>query len=323
MRLGKLATGIAWTIALLLSGCGSGDDGGGTGGTGVERIGASVGLIADKSTGDVTVNGVRFSSGGAKVSVDGAPATMDALAIGMVTKVRGIIRDNATGAAQSVEYSPTLVGPVETITAERLTVLSQTVIVSNTTVCRDATTGPMACSALRLNDTLEVSGLADGEGDIRASFIRRQSPGVTLYYRARGRIGALDREKTTFAIDALQVQYAGADGDTDKLENGRGVSAEGWAGLTAGTLVARRVTLLKSLSESEKEGDEAEVEGYVSAVHAPGHFVLDGETVQGGDRTEYRGVTAQGIAVGMRLEVEGTLANGVVNARRVELRSRD
>lgn len=322
MRLGKLAAGIAWTITLMVSGCGSGDDGGGTGGTGVTRQGASVGVIADKSATDVTVNGVRFSGAGARVTIDGAPSTLDGLAIGMVAKVRGNIRDDATGAAQSIEYAPTVIGPVEGIVApNRLTVLSQTVVLSGATACRDAASQAIACADLRLGDTLEISGLKDEKGEIHASFVERQSLGVTLY-RACGRIRGLDTVTKTFAIDALQVQYANAAGDIDRLENGRGVSAVGRLE-ARGLLVASEVRVSSSLFADEREGDEAEVEGYVTAVHGPGHFVLDGETVLGSNRTEYRGVTAQEIAVGMRLEVEGTLANGVVNARRVELRSRD
>lgn len=321
MRLGKHATGIAPMMLLLLSGCGSGDDGGGTGGTGVTRKGASVGVIAEKSAGDVTVNGVRFNGAGARVTIDGASATLDALAVGMVAKVRGSIRDDGTGAAQSIDYLPTVIGPIEDIAAERLTVLRQTVVFSAATVCHDAARGPIACNTLEMNDTLEVSGLTDEIGDIQASFIERRAPGITPY-RARGKISTLNTLTQTFAIDTLQVQYTSATGDTDQLENGRSVSAVG--SLSApGLLVANHVTVLRSVFTGEQEGDEAEVEGYVSAVHGPGHFVLDGETVQGSDRTEYRGVAAQEIAVGMRLEVEGVLANGVVNARRVELRSRD
>lgn len=322
MRLGKLAAGVAWTVMLMSSGCGSGDDGGGTGGTGVTRKGASVGVIADKSATDVTVNGVRFSGAGARVTIDGAAATLDALAVGMVAKVRGSIRDDATGAAQSIAYAPTVIGPVEFIVGERLTVLRQTVLLSGTTVCRDAASqAAIACANLGVGDTLEVSGLTDENGEIHASFIERQALGVTLY-RACGRISELDTDTKIFAIGALQVQYGTAAGDIAQLENSRGVSAVGSLE-ASGVLIASEVTVLRSLFADEQEGDEAEVDGYVSAVDRPGHFVLDGETVRGSDRTEYRGVTAQEIAVGMRLEVEGTLANGVVNARRVQLRSRD
>ena len=323
MRAGKRAAGIAWTVVILLSGCGSGDDGGGTGGTGVTRNGASVGVIVDKSsTGEVTMNGVRFSSAGARVSVDGAPASLDALAVGMVAKVRGTIHGDETGAAQSIEYTPTLIGPIEQVAGDRLTVLSQAVLLSGTTVCRDEATGAIACSTLRLGETLAVSGLVDGNGAIHASFIERQGAGVTLY-RACGRMSDLNRATQTFAIEALQVSYGLATGDIDQLEDGRTVSAVGLLGIVPGTLVAGRVTVVASLFASEQEGDDAEVEGYVSAVYAPGHFMLDGETVRDNERTEYRGVTAQEVAVGMRLEVKGMWAGGVINARRVALRSRD
>ena len=313
MRLGVRAAWMAWTIALAVSGCGSGDDGGGTGGTGVTR-GASVGVIAEKAAGDVTVNGVRFSSAGARVIIDGAPANVDQLVVGMVAKVRGHIRDDATGAAESIEYAPTVVGPLEQADSDRLTVLGQVVWVSDTTVCRDEAAGAISCTSLGLGQTLSVSGLVDESGAIHASFIERLPAGVRLY-RACGRIDDLDRAARTFAIEALRVEYGAASGDIDRLEDERAVSAVGVLGAVAGTLMATRVTVVSSLFASEQEGDDAELEGYVSAVYAPGHFVLDSETVRGSDRTEYRGVTAQTIAVGMRLEVEGVLAGGVVNAR--------
>lgn len=162
----------------------------------------------------------------------------------------------------------------------------------------------------------------DENGEIHASFIERQAAGVTVY-RACGRMRDLNPTMYTFAIEALQVQYAAAEGDIEQLENGRAVSAVGLVGAVASTLVATRVTVLPRLFAGEQEGDEAEVEGYVSAVYGPGHFVLDGETVRGNDRTEYRGVSAYEIAKGMRLEVEGVLVGGGVNARRVALRSHD
>lgn len=320
MRAGKLVAGIAWTIMLLGVGCGSGDDGGGTGGTGVTRNGASVGVIAAKSGGEVTVNGVRFRSAEAQVTVDGASASADDLAVGMVAKVRGSIReDDGTGSARNIDYAANVLGPLEAVTGERLTVLGQPVSLSATTACY-AESGAMACSGFAVNDTLEVSGFADAAGVIRASFIKRRAPGVTVY-RVGGRVSNLDGGARTFALNALQVQYAGASGDTENLADNREVVVVGPSAL--GVLAATRVTVDSGAFAGEQEGNEAEIEGYVTAVHATGHFELNGETVRGDERTRYRGVTAQEIAIGMRLEVAGTLAAGAIAAHDIELRARN
>lgn len=319
MRAGSRGAGVVWAL-LCLVGCGSGDDGGGTGGTGLARNAASVGVIAAKSSDAVTVNGVRFSSVGAQVSVNGVPATVDDIAPGMVAKVRGTVQDDVHGTAQSIEYAPSVIGPVEAVVGARLTVLGQTVFLDANTVCRDEN-APIACATVSDDDTLEVSGLTDAGGAIRASYVKRRAPGLR-HYRACGRIAALNPTVQTFALNALKVHYAAASGDKDMLANDRSVRVVGPLVLGAG-LMATEIKVDAGLFASEQEGDEAEVEGYVSAVYAPGHFALDGETVRGDERTRYRGVTAQEIAVGMRLEVEGTLAGGVIGAHDIHLRARD
>lgn len=312
---GQLAAGIALG---LLAACGSTDDGGGTGGTGVStRTGASVGVIVSKDISGVQVNGVRFATGAALVTIAGAPASVDALDIGMVAKVRGRIHGDDTGAAQTIEYAPTVIGAVEEKAAERLIVLGQTVAISEQTVCRDQARVPMQCAYLNEADTIEVSGLADAAGVIHATYIERKTTAAT--YRVCGRVESLNSSTTTFFINRLQVLYRVADIDDDvALANGNHV-------IVSGTLSASNVLMASAISgrarfATETDGEEAELEGFVTAVRAVGDFDVDGESVRTDAGTEYRGVTADQVRVGMHLEVEGVLAGNSVNAYRVRLK---
>lgn len=315
---GMFAAGIALG---LLAACGSTDDGGGTGGTGVSmRAGASVGVIATKDATSVQVNGVRFASGGAQVIVNDGVASMDSLKPGMVVKVRGRVSNaDATGAADSIRYEAIVLGPAESVAESKLVVLGQTVSLSSETQCRDVAIDAIACTDFMLGDKLEVSGLIDLEGVIHATFIARKSPALTN--RVHGTVSSLDTNTHTFAINALTVQYSlAALGDLAPA-NDATVDVEGT--LTAGgVLLASAVSNDRGYFATETEGDDAELDGYVTAVFAPGRFDVNGQAIQASDSTRYRGVTAAEIAVGMRLEVEGMLGNGFLDARDIERKSR-
>ena len=54
--------------------------------------------------GSVIVNGVKFDDSSAAVTMDGAVATRDRLRVGMVVQIRGRIRADGTGTADSIRY---------------------------------------------------------------------------------------------------------------------------------------------------------------------------------------------------------------------------
>ncbi|MEQ1882674.1 MAG: DUF5666 domain-containing protein [Burkholderiales bacterium] len=153
-------------VSLVLTSCGGGSggiaDNGGMGGTGV-----SMGVM---TKGSVIVNGVRYEDNSASISIDDdTTKTAAHLQNGMVVSVRGTTDNTGRGGtAQQVSAVIEVRGTVTSKDAnsnpQRFEVLGQTVIVDDLTVYSNITFGAIA------NNTLvEVHGLRDATGDIRAT----------------------------------------------------------------------------------------------------------------------------------------------------------
>jgi hypothetical protein len=129
--------------------------------------------------GDLHVNGIQYATGGASISIDGQPARLVDLQVGMVVEVRGgVNRDGTAGVATAVEYDRLLRGPATEIDLERgtVTVLGQTVHTDYTTFFHHL----HGLEELHLGDQIEISGFPDKAGSFRATYLARTSPGETI-----------------------------------------------------------------------------------------------------------------------------------------------
>ena len=86
--------------------------------------------------GSVIVDGVKFDDSRAAVTMDGAVAAQERLRLGMVVQIRGRIRGDGTGTADSIRYEDCVEGPITAMNQVQntLTVLGQTVHVDDGTV---------------------------------------------------------------------------------------------------------------------------------------------------------------------------------------------
>ncbi|MBM4221940.1 MAG: hypothetical protein FJ170_08340, partial [Gammaproteobacteria bacterium] len=155
---------------LAAAGCGGG--GGGVS-AGIDRLGVTTGSI--NGFGSIIVNGVRYNTTGASFTVDDNPGGQDDLAVGQVVTIEWESSDNGTTfRARTVMYDDAVEGRITAISlvAGTFDVLGQTVRVDAGTSF-DSTISPGALSSLAVNDIVEVSGLADAQGVIRATRIER------------------------------------------------------------------------------------------------------------------------------------------------------
>ncbi len=310
---------LAAAIALAVSACGGGDTtaSGGTGGTGV-----SFGTVTD--FGSIFVNGVEFSTSGASIRRDDVVISESELRRGMVVEVRGSIANGSSGSATSVEVEEAVRGPVEsqlgTASAGTLVVLGQTVRVDDTTLFDNT-----SFAAITTGMLLEVHGQRRADGAIVATFI--ESKNVVAAFVVRGTVAGHIAGAQTFMVGALTVNY-GAVGtiiDDMPVPNGtnwndvfvevKGTST-GCATLPiCGTLTATKV---------EREGlgvadaDQAEVEGFVTALVSTSDFTVNSQRVQTTGATVFAGGLQIEIMLGVKLEVEGSLAGGVLTATKVK-----
>ena len=296
--------------------------GGGIGGTGV-----TLGPITQ--FGSIFVNGAELDISNATVSLRGTLGDSNdpnfGLKLGMVVVARGdFSADGLTGVATSVDYEDNLKGPVESVdlNLKQLTVLGHTVIVTTVTVFD----GVSGLSALSQGKMVEVSGLVDANGAIRATRIELKGSTFSEVgeLEIKGTISNLDGVAMTFDIGSLHIDYGSVQPEhlpSGGLTDGLFVEVKSSQPPFNGTIVASEIEVKNSFSDSlGSEGDHAEIEGFVTEFSSSDQpFRVNGVPVQTTPATVYEQGVAGDVANGVLLEVEGTLdAAGVLVAVKVE-----
>jgi hypothetical protein len=314
---------LAAAAAMILAACGGSDssspppDGGIQPGTMSTVVGTISGF------GSVIVNGVKFDDSSAAVTMDGAVAARDRLRVGMVVQIRGRIRGDGTGTADSIRYEDCVEGPITAMNQVQntLTVLGQTVHVDDGTVFDGVTLRDM--NSFSIGDTVEVSCLPDPVSNrFQATRMERKGTfanGVTEV-EVKGPVANLNLAAGTCTIGGLTVNFAGiAAGERPAgLANGMTVEAGG-RGYANGVLTADRLRDRDRDRIQTPDGDGVEVEGYVSDFVSITSFKVNGQTVNASNAT-FRNGTAADILNGVKVEVEGTMVNGILVARVVILK---
>jgi hypothetical protein len=337
-----LLLAILSVASLTLYACG----GGGGGGT------TATGTVASKGTitalGSIFVNGVEYQITGAKKTdnkgTDSVDLSESAFKPGMVVNIKGNITDDAhhKGEATEVELEDNLEGPVDitpTNGIAQFQALGQTVALNITAA--DIASGktrlsgfgnfstaaqivPTLATALPAGSRVEVSGLTDANGVIQATFINKENGPPLLAadkLEVKGTIAGLDTTAKTFTINALTVDYSSAslhDISAGGLANGIFVEVKGTgAGYTlVGSSPRLVATKIESNQENAKgiEGAKLEVEGFVSGFTGANTFKVSGQPINAGS------LSLAGLADRKKVEVEGTLTNGVLFASKITIK---
>lgn len=320
-----LSSGVALGVASLL-GCGGGDAGAalgggvagvGTGGTGSFSFGAIRGF------GSIVVGGVHYDDSSARVVGEGgAAAARGDLRLGMVVEVEGseivLASDGRRRAdASSIAVRSEIEGPVSAIDAAAgtLTVLGQQVLVTPATVFDDDLPGGLA--GLRVGQVIEVYGLPQADGRYLAT--RNEDESQARQYKLRGQVSALDAGARTFRIGGVLVSYADlaaavaglADGVYARVSLLTTPAASGAWRASAIVLAGAAITPPVGAGTRLR----TEVEGFITAFDSPTRFAVNGITV---DASGVRQLPP-GLARGVRVEVKGLFAGGVLSADEVEL----
>lgn len=316
---GLLVLGTAFVVA-----CGGGGnqmtgiDGGGSPAPVASNI-VSQGTIT--GFGSVIVNGVRYDTGSATITVDGSPAIETDLSVGQIVVVRGTIDDDGTtGTAASVAFDDAVEGPIESIdlASDSMMVLGQTVLVNSDTVYEDDI-NPESLEGLNVGDIVEVSGNIDANGAIVATYIELEDAGSD--FEVTGFAMNVDSGALTFSINDLVVDYSMASLDdfpNGGPENGQLLEAKGSTFGGAGELIATEVEF-KGDDLDFDDGDEAEIEGFITRFDSATDFDVNGVAVTTTASTEYENGSSADLALNVKVEVDGEVnAAGVLVADEVE-----
>ena len=319
MRAMRLLTAVltVLTAAALAVACGGGDK---VSGAGLYAAGTISGF------GSVVVNGVRFDTQAVQVrNDDDEPSSLDALSLGMTVEIESgdVVRPadgSATAHAERIAHGSILLGPIGGIDtlAQRLTVLGQTVLLTDATILAGL---PGGLSALTLGQVIEVHGLFDkSNGTTTASRIEVKA-GTGNFYRLRGVVSQLDTVARTLTVGGQRISYANADPARISAELAQGQSVRlklDPMPQSDGTWVALQIRSAER-SAHEHDGKAVQVEGVISAYTALTDLRVGALPVDASAATFSNG-TATDLVVGARVEVAGVVRNGVLQASRIELR---
>jgi len=298
--------------------------GGGGGGTGVPSATttSSVSSGAITGFGSVKLVGKEYGTQNTSFVVDGQPGTQNDLKVGMVVTVDGSLSSTGTRTATTITQDDVVEGAIQTIpnTNDRIVVLGQTVLIDNGTVFDNNIPG-QNIGGLNVGDLVEVNGFVKGKALIIATLIEKKSPPASC--QVKGIVENHNSGAQTFTIGSLTVTYSGAvindmPSPTGNAWNDLLVEVKG----NPCTQVSQ--PFIASKVEPERinvaNADEIEVEGTITLFNSSTSFTVNGIPVVTNSNTNFEGGVASDLALGVEVEVEGSLSNGVLTAKEVSFR---
>ena len=309
--------------------------GGGETGTGLDDGGTTT--PADITAGTITgfgsvfVNGIEFETANSTFSLDGISGDENSLAIGMVITVEGPVNaDGLTGTAEHIEFKDELEGVVlanDVNNGGTLNIMGQTVVVDTQTTFESSVTGIGSIDLIQPGNIVEVSGYSSGSGTIYATRVEVKQDALQQDGEMELKGIVADLTDTTFTIGALTIDYSMAQLENlpdGQLSNGLYVEVKSSQTITANTLIASTIKMEDGGEKIIKgeEGADGELEGIVTGIESSQEFFLNGQPILITDETKFENGTAATIAVGVKLEAEGTFnANGKLVAVSIKFRA--
>jgi len=313
-----LAASITAAITML-SACG--------GGGSSQPVGSNstVGVIT--GFGSVYVNGVEYETDKASIDIDGAQSIETSLGIGDVVVLQGSVNaDGVTGIATAISCADELEGYVLDLSGlvagvGAINVMGQTVTINIDTVFDSETLA--AISDLSINDIVEVSGFADGNGNILATRIETKNAAEDI--ELKGLVTNLDTNVMTFTIGSLTIDYSAAAELPSNLDNNLYVEVKTETALSGNlndgfVLSASKVEIEDDgdMDIDGDEGDELEIQGLVSDVTATS-FRFNGQLVEFSSLEIDDDFNLNSLVDGMMITVEGYIdANGDFVVKEIE-----
>jgi len=321
-RFSRWATGALCGVSLaVITACGGG-------GEGVETPVA----VAETATafaagpisgfGSVIVNGVRYDDSMASVSDDdGRARGRDQLKLGMSVEIdgAGVDMSKGTGRALRIRYGSALVGPLTAIDTAGgvLTVLGQKVSVTSTTVFDDSLVGGI--SGLDTSDVLEVHAQYNA-ADNTYTALRVEDAGTATTYKLQGTVSALNTTAKTFVLGGQTINYASV--ATSDVPSGLADGVRAGVRLQPAQVNGQWVaTAVRAPGSRPADGLSGHLRGRITSFTSATQFQVNGTVTV--DATNARFSDGQaGLALGVAVEVQGTVTNGVLVATSVEIDDR-
>lgn len=286
----------------------------------IDRGGRARGRIQDLDS--FKVADTEYDVSQTSFVIDGVPGTRADLRPGQPVDILDIVfpedGDGGLPAAGTIVFEDDVQGPLaarrpvqdDPDVAFELTVLGQRVLVGPDTLV-DESLGEVA--QLPPGIRLEISGYHGAPGEIRATRIDPAPPGP---FELTGEVRFVAGNRLVIGRQLVDFSRADLTGFTDAPSPGDWVEAKG---VTPGrALVALSLTRMTRAMTGE-ELQEAELEGVITAFEHARDFRVDDTPVTTTPETAYNNGSAEDLAAGRLVEVEGELdeAGLLITARLV------
>jgi hypothetical protein len=316
-------------LVIFIASCGGGGGGGSLAGGGIGGTGVTSGTVS--GFGSVFVNGIEFETDGAsrdiddEIDISNGSDDDTVLGIGMVVTIIGTVNDDGvSGTAESIEYDDEVEGPVAAVTVEDQDMVSKTFDIFNITVVvgRDTTVFVATdYGSLAQNDLLEVSGYFDVDGKLLATRVEKE--GVLVLgdseVEIRGEVSGFNGVDE-FDLGGIKITFGGTTEFEDlpgTVKNGQFVEVEGTLE-SATSIAASRIE--REDEDFGEDVDQISIEGIVTDFNDIGNFKVAGQRVNASRATFEPSSLETSIADGNKVEVEGTIVDGILKAKEVEQR---
>jgi hypothetical protein len=270
--------------------------------------------------GSVYVNGERYDTDAASVTMDDRPGDLLQLKVGQYVELKGHEHTDGAHDADVIRYHNVLEGPITSVdaVAGSFVAMGQAVRVSLDTVFGDDSV-PASLEGLEVGDVVEVSGVVPVDGLIDATRIDIKPDGGP--YDVSGYVTSVSLAVRRFNVNALLVDYSAAnmeDFSTGVPAVGDLVKVTGFMFLVDGALVATHVELRSDDYLAAGPGDVVEVEGPVADFTSVTDFTVARWDVTTTATTTYEHGTAGDVADGVLVMVKGLAnADGLLVAHKV------
>lgn len=301
----------ALLLALAAAGCGGGGEmvarigGGGTG----APVSAGAGTVS--GFGSIIVLGQHYDESTAQVMVDERPDQPAAASVDSIQLGSQIQFEHASNRLSKATVAAELIGPVTSVSTDRLVVLGQTVRVNADPAAPTTFDGFAALSEIS-GSVVEVHGQRNASAEVQATRIELRSASSVLRVTGTAtnvgngtfRIGAL-----TIRSDQSAIVPAGS-----SIASGARVTAWTDQPLVNGELVARVVRIGSTAIPTDAA---LTVEGVVTDYVSGGSLKLLGVTVDPG-AAQFVGGAASDLRNGRTVRASGIYAAGALRAARIE-----
>lgn len=333
---------VALLASLVLAGCSSPESASSSSGGGQVAEGGIGGSGSGTASGygSIWIGGNRHFpvADDAVVTLDGQPvaansinATGQGLPLGITLEY--LLADDANadlteGTAIALEAWHQVIGPVTSVSP--LTVLGQPVLVTSDTLLSNVPSDDVA--QLQIGDQVAVGGLPTSFGSVRATRLEKLSV-APLNWQVIGRVEALDANQFSIRDQIISLAGIATENCDAGLANGDKVVVQASVpgSFTSGDVLDTAWRLIcqpEGLSLFAGRTDvpaqlPAAVDGVITDIDLLALTIsLDGQPVDLSGTVEFLLATLSDLALGLRVEVEGTLdtATGVISAERLTAR---